>query len=149
MIVDSIENASMYLGINDNLDKAIKFITETDFSAMNTPSKYIIDGENVYASINEFQLKDISSAKAEMHNKYGDIHLVVEGEECIGWAKCDDLLCGEYDEKKDYALLDGEVSLLKLTPKSFMIVFPQDAHMPLIAGLKDKKVKKVIVKFRI
>ena len=148
MIVDSIKNAGMYLGIDKNLDKAIKFMLNEDFSNEKSRKDYAIDGKNVYAWVNEFEQKDIEKGKPEAHNKYGDIHYILEGEQLIGWCRRDELKSGVYDEEKDLEFLEGDINLIKLVPGSFMIVFPEDAHMPDLAPKKGARVKKVVVKFK-
>lgn len=148
MIVDSIKNAGMYLGIDKNLDKAINFMLDEDFSNEKARKDYDIDRKNVYAWVNEFEQKDVEKGVPEAHNNYGDIHYILEGEQLIGWCRRDELEKGVYDAQKDLEFLKGDMNLIKLVPGSFMIVFPDDAHMPDLAPKNGARVKKVVVKFK-
>ena len=55
-------------------------------------------------------------------------------------------LSEEYDEQKDVMFLNGEVDKLKADNKTFLIFYPEDAHMPVLAVNEPKWVKKAIFK---
>ena len=55
-------------------------------------------------------------------------------------------LSEEYDEQKDVMFLNGEVDKLKADNKTFLIFYPEDAHMPALAVNEPKWVKKAIFK---
>jgi YhcH/YjgK/YiaL family protein len=75
---------------------------------------------------------------------------MASGTENFGYAHLDSLKTSqEYDDEKDFLLLEGEGDFLKFDKDSFIIVFPQDAHMPGIIFDTPNKVKKVVLKVRI
>lgn len=53
---------------------------------------------------------------------------------------------GEYHADSDYCLGEGEGDWLRLDAQYFMILFPQDGHMPSVAIAEPQKVRKVVVK---
>ena len=52
----------------------------------------------------------------------------------------------EYSEEKDVMFLNGTVDKIKADNKTFLIFYPQDAHMPALSIKENKKVKKAIFK---
>lgn len=82
----------------------------------------------------------------EVHRKYIDVHILLEGRERVGW-----LPTGEahhavhvYDEAADFATFaDQPSTYVDMRPGDFLIVYPEDAHAPIIG---DGTVRKLIAK---
>jgi len=149
MVIDSIRNAPLYYGLGDRIVSALKFLQESDFSAME-PGKYEIDGSNVYALVQKYESKPREAGKWEAHRKYIDVQYVSEGTEQMGYACIDAMkVTKEYDGEGDYLLLEGEGSMLVCRAGTFAIFSPEDAHMPGIALDKPQEIKKVVVKVRV
>jgi YhcH/YjgK/YiaL family protein len=57
----------------------------------------------------------------------------------------------QYDETKDFLSLQGEgrEDFFRIPQGTFVILFPQDAHMPGIAVSTPQPVKKFVVKVAI
>ncbi|WP_167859225.1 YhcH/YjgK/YiaL family protein [Paenibacillus cymbidii] len=156
MIIDNIRNAAMYSGLGVGLGKALAYLRETDWSGKE-PGKYTIDGDNVYALVQQFSLLPQSEGKWEAHRQYIDVHYMVEGKERIAYAPVDSLdVYRGYDETADYMLLRGGGSTnvttgentIVVSPGTFLIFRPEDAHMIGIAVDTPKPVTKVVVKVR-
>ena len=65
----------------------------------------LVDGENVYASVQTYVTKD--DAKYESHRRYIDIQYMIDGEEKIGVTDLSNCVsCVEYDSEKDLELLE-------------------------------------------
>ncbi|MNI57618.1 Toxin-antitoxin biofilm protein TabA [compost metagenome] len=150
MIVDHISNAGLYNCHHERLATAIKYLSETDFSVVESNTSHTIEGENIFFSINEYQTKPLEKGLWEAHRDYIDIHYVVEGIEQIGYAYIGNLeISKEYDAKDDYLLLKGSGSMVNIQSGTFAIFYPQDAHMTGIAPDTQATVKKVIMKIRV
>ena len=52
----------------------------------------------------------------------------------------------EYNEEKDVMFLNGKVDKLLANNKTFLIFYPQDAHMPALSVEQPQYVKKAIFK---
>jgi YhcH/YjgK/YiaL family protein len=75
---------------------------------------------------------------------------MVRGNERIGWTDIDRLHVTEaYSEERDVEWLEGNGDLFLLSEGAFVILFPQDAHMPQIAVDGPAEVRKVVVKVAI
>lgn len=158
MILDQLSNvdSSFYAGLlqshggsfklGDRLMQGLRFLQSVDVADM-TASRIELDGDKVFAMIQLYDSKPRSQGFWEAHRKYIDIQYVAEGEELMGYANLHHLDAGDYDAAKDFVLLQGEGSFVHLHPGSFIILGPEDAHMPQIAvDDKPQPIKKVVVK---
>lgn len=149
MILDNIVNSKKYEALNRNFEKAFQFLKREDLGAL-AVGKYEINGESVFALVQEYETKDLENAKYEAHKKYIDIQYLIEGTENMGYVTLDKLeVSSPYSEENDCLLLTGEPRLISFSEGEFFILFPEDAHMPGMFVKEKRKVKKVVVKVRI
>lgn len=146
MIADNLKNAKLYYGLGERMEKAFKYLQENDFSKME-PGKYMIDGSNVFAMVQQYESKPVEAGKWEAHRKYTDIQYLVSGAEKMGYAYIEDMkLIENYNEVKDIVFTEGKGSFLTMKTGMFAVFAPDDVHMPGIAVEKPQPVKKVVVK---
>ncbi len=146
MIVDNIKNANLYFGVNARVKKALEFLQTSDFDTMK-PGKYEIDGDKVYAFVQEYETRRLDDCNWEAHRKYMDIQYVAKGIEQIGYAYINHLTVKKaYDPEDDYLLLDGNGNMIMCDEGTFIMFDKDDAHMPGVAVDKQQPVKKVVVK---
>ncbi len=148
MIIDQLSNVSLYFPLSKRLEKALRYIQETHITSLPI-GKYEIAGVDIYATVQEFFTKPLEQGFWEAHRKYIDIHCMLEGKERIGYANIDRLKAGKYDAEKDLWLFEGEGDFYTLSSGSFVIMMPQDAHMPGIALKNAEPVKKLVVKIAV
>ena len=148
MVYDSIENAKLYENLHKDFKKAFEFLS----TYKDMPSKkVIIDGDNVYATVNnDYKMKDIDNTRYEAHKKYIDIQYIIKGTEYFGIQNVEGLEENiKYDEAKDIAFYNGkEGNLFKFTEKQFVIIYPHEAHLPARKFI-DEQVSRIIVKVKI
>jgi uncharacterized protein, YhcH/YjgK/YiaL family len=142
MILDSVKSFEKYKELQNGFEKVYKFIKDNDIHSLEE-KRYEIDGENVFCTISVQKLKSPDEGKLEVHDSYIDIHLLLEGSETIGIKdrrECNDQL-GEYDEAGDIAFFNDEpANYVVLGPDNLAIVFPADAHAPLLGSGECKKI---------
>lgn len=149
MIIDKIENAHLYKGLGNRIEKAFEYINNTDLKKI-TPGKYETDDENIFALINEYKTKPESEGKLEAHRKYIDVQYVISGEELIGYTPLgNQIILEPYKEENDVEFFKGEKSFTKVSEGMFAIFFPEDVHMPWIITGKISFVKKLVIKVRV
>ena len=149
MITSTLSQLHWYKIISPNFDKAIQYILSADFSDLE-PGKYAIDGDDVFAIVNEYSTKPESECDPESHRDYADIQVMVSGAERFGYAP----LTGQpettpYDEEKDaafYTIATEDLSYLTLRPGEFIIFFPTDIHQPEVFTHQPDLVRKVVIK---
>lgn len=152
MIIDKITNHHRYHSLSGNLQKALTYITETDFTALE-PGKYIIDGDNIYAMVQRYQTQPMEvKGYWEAHQNYLDIQLVVAGSELFGYAPLETTtIKTPYNPDKDKTVHnapDGEFFTLR--KGHFAILYPEDVHWPARQiGSSSQEVLKVVVKVKI
>jgi biofilm protein TabA len=147
MMIDQLNNASFYLGVNKGLAVAFHYLQNTDLSKIE-PGKYEIDGSRIYALVQQYETKSKEKGRWEAHRRYMDLQYVFGGVERIGYANLEQLQAGEYDEAKDFLALSGEGDFFVVRAGTFVILAPQDGHMPGIAVSGPQPVKKIVVKVR-
>jgi YhcH/YjgK/YiaL family protein len=149
MIYDKVENASRYAAVSARVAKGLQYIQNTDFTRME-PGKHEIDGEDLFAVINEYETKEEKDCVLEAHRKYLDIQYMLSGSELIGIStlyKQEPVKA--YSDANDYALYSDKLFFVQLKAGTFTIFFPEDLHMPGVIDKSPVKVRKVIVKVRI
>jgi biofilm protein TabA len=131
-------------------DKAIMFLNNKKLDTM-PPGKYIIDGDNVYATITEAPSKEFDKSTWESHRNYTDLQYVIRGKEKIGVASVVSAkVIVPYDGTRDIANYSAEGKYYIASPKEFFLFFPGDAHRPNIKteGYDTLKVKKLVIKIK-
>ncbi|MBQ8718854.1 MAG: YhcH/YjgK/YiaL family protein [Clostridia bacterium] len=148
MIIDNIKNAANYYGLGAGFEAALKFLATYSDTATEKADLPVCDG--VMVKCRPYMTKDAADCTFEAHEKYADIHFVVSGCECIGYAPIDTLTVTDKNEEKDMIYLDGEGTNIPLRAGDFMITLPQDAHMPCVK-LGDESVfcAKLVAKIKL
>jgi YhcH/YjgK/YiaL family protein len=145
MILDTLDNYHLYQSINERIAKGFEFLHNTDLDAI--PSgKHDIDGDTIFALVQEYQTKPLAKCKLESHKKYIDIQYVIRGEEFIGITTKNNQKILEVNEDKDYTFYEGSTSLVRVSKGMFTIFFPDDLHQPCVQTEFVSKVKKVVIK---
>lgn len=149
MIADLLCNADLYKNLQAGIRRGLEYLTSTDFTAIE-PGRHEIDGQNIYAMVQDYEPKQPENAYWEAHRRYIDIQYVAEGIESIGYAPTETLqVTHPYDSEKDAVFLKGEGSLLTAAKGTFFIFFPQDAHMPGLTFDTVASVRKAVIKILI
>jgi YhcH/YjgK/YiaL family protein len=146
MIIDQLKNISHYQNLSPNFVQAIKFLEETDLNSLPI-GRHRINGDNIFANIDEYETKEIEKVEWEAHKKYIDIQILLTGEEKIGYTHLELLqIKKEYNEDKDIMFFNGAGEYLILKTGSFAVFFPHDAHRPGLISRQKMKVKKMVIK---
>jgi YhcH/YjgK/YiaL family protein len=148
--IDRASFAVAYFKNAEKWNKAFSFLKENDLIKL-APGRHDIDGENVYAMVNEYTTLDPEKAQFEAHRKYIDIQYMVAGKELIGLAPLNSKseVTHQFDAANDYELFSvKESKTLKASPGRFFIFFPDDAHSPGIKDGENMPVRKVVVKVK-
>ena len=147
MIYDTLKNIAAYKGISANMDRAIDFILTADFSAL-PAERFEVDGANVFGFIQEPALRDAADAQFEAHRKYADIQIALADGEIINILPLEKVEKWDaFDVEKDigFSCVEEKGIAIPVNAGEFMILFPQDAHMPCLKGCADKT-RKVVIK---
>lgn len=111
--------------------------------------KITIQGDDIFVMNIAPECKSQEEQVLEVHRKYIDIHILLNGNERIGW-----LPLSEAKEEIQAYAEDGDCALYKDKPSAYvdllpghcLIAYPEDAHAPVIG---KGKIRKLIGKIRI
>lgn len=148
MIIGDIKHSSRYESLHPLFKKAFEIAKNTDWFATELGKKEI-DGENLFIINSNPECLSKENQVLEYHKKYLDIHILLEGEETIGWKSLDDCQNEKkaFDTTDDYGLYsDIPTSYATLKVGQFAIVYPEDAHAPIIG---EGKIRKLVVKIMV
>ena len=150
MILDRIENRSLYEKISPRLKKGLEYLAALSADGF-SEERVELDGKNFFALHQAYETIDASAQKYENHARYIDIQYIVEGTEIIRYTNTAGLaVAAPYDETKDAGFFDLAPGTDCLMARGdFAVFFPRDAHAPKIAAGAPGPVKKVVVKILI
>jgi YhcH/YjgK/YiaL family protein len=147
MILDTLENASLYRPISKGLAAAFDYLRHTDLLAL--PSGRVeIAGPELYAAVHEYHGKGPNEPLIyEAHRKYIDVQYIIRGCERMGITHLKNVaITKPFDEAIDALLGTAEGDIITVPAGSFVVFYPHDLHAPGISGGGDAAIKKIVVK---
>lgn len=147
MILSTLSHDDRYAGMHKLFPQAFEFL-KSGISSL-PDGKTEISGNELFAIISRPGTTEATELKPEAHRKYLDIHYIIEGAEVFGWKNINDVKNpeGAFNEEKDYILYDDQDYKVMLLKKGdFVIVYPEDVHMP---GIKTEGLHKVVLKIQL
>ncbi|MBQ9413016.1 MAG: YhcH/YjgK/YiaL family protein [Oscillospiraceae bacterium] len=146
MILGKNSLSAAYAGIHPLLDRALGLLRDDGFlAALGTETQYL-EGEALYATRFAYDTLPPEETFFEAHRRYLDIHLMLRGRERVELAHPGGLTL--FEQKGDFYAYRGEAEQrLLLSPGTFLVVFPEDAHrIKLMAGDRPEPVEKAVFK---
>lgn len=146
MIYDALENVKRYKGISENLDRAIAFLETVDLKKLPL-GRTEISGTQVFANVMEANAIDPENGKFEVHKKYMDIQIDVEGVEVleIGMDVKGEL--DAFNPETDFGTVCCEKSAgCILGPGRFVVCMAEEPHKPSLVYGTDRRLKKCVIK---
>ena len=146
MIIDTLENFSLYLALNPKFAEVNRFMSLDKLKAL-AEGKTVIDGQDLFVNNTVAKGKTAEQARIETHNRMLDIQIPLSGEETFGYSSRDSLPEADYDDVKDITFYTGPSdTYVTVKPGQFVIFFPQDGHAPCIS--QEESIHKVIFKVK-
>ncbi|MGL5649733.1 MAG: YhcH/YjgK/YiaL family protein [Clostridium sp.] len=135
-----------------NVDEKIVYLIEIAKSEdlLNLP----IGKNNIYGDIIFLnrQSKDLSEdGFFEGHKEYLDLHIILEGDEKIGYNLKENLKLVNFNEEEDFIKYEGkEQFFINLKKGDFAVFYPEDAHKVLLKPSSEcNHVEKVVLKAKL
>lgn len=148
MILTDLQHLSAYQSLHPLFPAVFQYVCQTDFSQIPN-GKHEIQGEKIFVILSEPSLVPVEKQPLEAHKRYIDLHMVLQGEEGFGWRTLSDChkVQKPYQPQEDYMLFsDAPTSITWLKPQQIAIVFPEDAHAPVLGS---GSVRKIVVKIEV
>ena len=149
MIFDDIHFRAMYEDMHPGFRAAFDFLEKAVQEDLPV-GRYEIDGDKIYASVQEYTPKRPEEARFEAHRRYIDIQYIQRGMELMilsSPAYAEPIT--EYDEEKDVIFFEEHAAptMSMVNEGEFGIFFPWDVHKPSLTAIDDPEpVKKILVK---
>jgi YhcH/YjgK/YiaL family protein len=148
MILDRIENLRLYIPLHPLMRHVADFLSAGDMASVPL-GRHEIEGRRLFVVCDLAQGKGRAGALLEGHRDYIDIQIALDRPDVIGYsplARCQRVR-EPYDAARDIEFFtDPPESWITLSPGSFAVFFPTDAHAPLaIQGQIQKAVFKLAV----
>lgn len=145
MILAKLTDAAHYLGIRPMLDEALQHMTPEFLSGVGEETLRL-QGDALYVTRFTYETVSPEESVFEAHRRYLDIHIMMEGEERIDLAHPDTLIPDGESIGDFYPYAGEPEQSVLLSPGSFLVVFPGDAHRLKLHTGERKTVSKVVFK---
>lgn len=148
MILTNLKDCRRYEAIHPLFKQLFDFISTHNLLEMPI-GRIEIDGDNLFINNSEPECISQEEQLLEVHRKYTDVHILLEGNERIGWSALENVknISKQYDETGDFMFYnDRPTSWIDLTPGQIFIAFPEDPHAPIVG---KGKIRKAIAKLKI
>ena len=148
MIISNLQNSSRVESLHPLFKKLFDYVKTHDL--LHTECGRIeLDGDNLFINNSIPTCVTADQQVLEVHRDYIDVHILLEGQETVGWKALEDLTqeTKAYEKEGDCALYaDRPTTYVTLQPGQFLIVYPEDPHAPIIG---EGKIRKLIGKVKV
>lgn len=148
MIIADLDQSYRYESLHPAFPKVFQYVKSHDLLNAEL-GKIEIDSDNVFIINSEPECLTKEEQVLEYHRAYLDIHILLTGEETIGWKNLSDCTQEQkaFDIENDFGLYaDTPTTYITLQAGQFAIVYPEDAHAPIIG---NGKIRKLVVKIKV
>ncbi len=153
MIVDHISNLDKYVSLSKEIQTVVDYIKQTNLITIE-PGKYDVVTNRVKLLRENYVARPQEECFFESHQLFGDIQLVLKGEEYFGYMPKDTTsfkVTHEYDQDKD--VLKGQATSdftrVLLTEGMFALVLKYELHMPKLENKPNTEVIKAVFKIKL
>lgn len=148
MIYDEIKNIGKYKGISKWFDLAADFLLSADLTVL-PDGRSAICGEDVFINVMEADTVSSNSIDFEIHKKYWDIQIDIEGTEQIQIGCGDRTVTAEYKGQTDFGTYSCKEHIdFVMGWGRFIVCMDDEPHKPTLKCLDSSRVRKCVVKVR-
>ena len=148
MILAKLTDSSRYESLHPLFKQLFDYVKSNDLMEKDL-GRIELQGDDLFINNSEPILLSKEKQVLEVHQHYIDIHIPFNGKEIVGWKALKDLHepMQPFDVEKDFAVYDEPASTyFEVNPGEFLIVYPEDAHAPIIG---EGKLRKLIAKVKV
>lgn len=143
MIIDKVENIRLYSSLLNNLENGLQAV-----EMLKNPEVGRYEFEGGFFMVQKGITNPMEDGDFEVHRKYVDVQIMLEGSEELAWSDIEDLTAaGEYNLETDKKSMKGNFNhVIKISEGMFYIVFPHDGHRAACHTTKKQRFTKVVMK---
>ena len=149
MILAHLNDSDRYASLHPLFKQLFDYVKAHDFTHV-PAERIVLDGDRLFINVADVTLKSPEEQVLEVHRRYIDVHFPLSREEIMGWSSLSVLATESmqpFNEEDDFAVYaERAQSYLTIHPGEFAIVWPEDAHVPIIGqGALRKLIAKVCI----
>ncbi len=149
MILAHLNDSDRYASLHPLFKQLFDYVKAHDFTHV-PAERIVLDGDRLFINVADVTLKSPEEQVLEVHRRYIDVHFPLSREEIMGWSSLSVLATESmqpFNEDDDFAVYaERAQSYLTIHPGEFAIVWPEDAHAPIIGqGALRKLIAKVCI----
>jgi len=131
-------------------NKAFEFLSSRDLDSLPV-GRYEIDGDRLFAKVDEYTTRNVEDTRYEAHKDYADIQYMIRGEERISVQPLKGLsLTVPYSRERDISFYTSLKDCFFLADStSYFIFFPENAHRPCLKVTDNSRVRKIVIKVKL
>ncbi len=149
MILSNLSNCQRIEALSPALKRVLEYVRQHDLTQVSA-GRITIEGTDIFINVDDAQLVPQEQQKLEVHRQYIDIHFPLNGNEVVGWSDIQQLTTqsvAPFDCDKDFAFYAEQPSTyFTVHPGEFYVMFPEDAHAPIIG---HGNIRKLVAKIRV
>lgn len=151
MIYDGLSSISRYRGLYKGLDVLIDWLDSNDPAQLEMGKNEIL-GDKVFANVMQATTRESADAHYEVHHKYMDVQIDLEGREAFKVTPADIEFEKPFDEDGDFAVgmpaADTDAIEGNLDNARFALFAINEPHMPTLVFGEDgaQSIKKICFK---
>lgn len=149
MLIASLHNTERIEQLHPLFKQLFDYVRTHDLTQV-PAGRLTLSGDDLFINVADATLKAAGEQKLEVHRQYIDVHFPLSGPETIGWSELSTLTVpsdAPFDAAGDFALYTAPASVyFTLHPGELCIVYPEDAHAPIIG---HGQLRKAIAKVRL
>ena len=143
MIYDKFNRLSVYYESVPYLKEICEELSGKDLSSLEAGT-YYTEKSHIKYMVQSYETAD--SKKPEVHKKYADLQLVINGEERFDFDS-QTMLPESFDTDSDFGQYDYDLdNSIILGELEAVIVFPYEPHTPGLTADKTTMMKKIVAK---
>ena len=149
MLVSTLAQSARAERLHPLFKKLFDYVKTHDLTKV-PAGRIVLQGEELFINVDDATLRSREEQKLEVHRRYIDVHFPLSGAETVGWRSLETLTEASdapFDAENDFALYTAPAaSYFEVQPGSFYIVWPEDAHAPIIG---EGRLRKAIAKVQV
>lgn len=149
MIIANLADCERYEALHPKLKMLFDYVKTHNLLTM-PAGRVAIEGDNVFVNIDDSLMQPAEERPLEVHRRYMDVQFPLSCAEQFGWKPLLALTTQPsvpYDAQRDIAFYKEEAqAYVSAQPGQFYILFPEDAHAPIVGqGPIRKAVGKILL----
>ncbi len=149
MILDTVSHSQPTEALGERFRQLFEYVRTHDLAKLSA-GRIVIDGDALYINLEDATLRKREEQLLEVHRRYIDVHFPLNGTETVGWSPLAELCEAKaeaYNEERDFRFYRQQAATyFTVAPGHFYVMFPEDAHAPIIG---EGTLRKAVAKIRI